>query len=109
MTQVAAIAASLLRGDVLSIMTGFQKFACTNLPRELSRSIEQKFKVKVSKTEKEFISTYGHKGTYFQYRLNHTEYNKDGIERMAAYVKEQMGDTTIKNNSNKGMQSEKLF
>jgi len=88
MTQTAAICQALLDGRVLSIMTAFKDFNCTNLPRELSRSVEQKFGIKVSKEKKEFISKYGaRKGYYFRYRLNHTDYNKEGIEKMRAYVK----------------------
>ena len=87
-TQVAAIAHSLLKGEVLSIMNGFQKFACSNTPREVSRAIEKKFNVEVSKERLDFTSTYGHKGFYFRYRLNKTDYNKPGIEKMKLYVKE---------------------
>lgn len=88
MTQIAAIAKALLDGEVLSIMNGFKKFACTNIPREISRGIEQKFGVAISRTHKDFVSEYGEPGFYFQYRLNRTEYNKEGIAKMEAYVKE---------------------
>lgn len=90
MTQVAAIAQSLLRGEVLSIMTGFKLFACSNLPREISRSIEAKFGVEVSRTRKDFTSQYGQPGFYFEYRLNRTEYNEKGIELMKAYCLEHL-------------------
>lgn len=86
MTQTAAICSALLKGDVLSIMDGFRKFSCTNLPRELSRSVEQKFGVEISKTPTKFTSQYGQKGQYYRYRLNHTDYNKEGIEKMREYV-----------------------
>ena len=88
MTQIAAIAKALLDGEVLSIMNGFKKFACTNIPREISRSIEQKFDVEVSRVKKDFVSEYGEPGFYYQYRLNRTEFNADGIAKMEAYVKE---------------------
>lgn len=89
MTQTAAIATALLKGEVLSIMTGFKQFACSNLPREISRSIEKKFGVEVSRTRKDFISKYGQPGYYFEYRLNRTEYNETGIELMRKYCLEQ--------------------
>jgi len=88
MTLTAALAKSLLSGEVLSIMDGFKRFGCTNIPRELSRSIEQKFGVIISKTPTEFTSQFGHKGSYFRYHLNQTEYNKEGIEKMREYVKQ---------------------
>ncbi len=88
MTQIAAIAQSLLKGDVLSIMDGFHKFSVTNLPRELSRSIEKKFGVIISKSPTLFKSQYGHSGVYFKYRLNKDlEQNKKGIELMKIYIK----------------------
>jgi hypothetical protein len=96
MTQVAAICKALLDGETLSIMTGFKQFACTNLPRELSRSVEQKFNVVISKERVDFTSKYGQKGFYFRYRLNHTDYNKEGIQKMRAYVgKETNGGKSI--------------
>lgn len=91
MTQTAAIAQSLLKGEVLSIIDGFKRFGCTNIPREISRLIEQRFGVEVSKTPTEFTSQFGRKGTYFRYRLNHTDYNKDGIQKMREYVKQHGG------------------
>lgn len=89
MTQTAAIVKSLLNGDVLSIMNGFHLFSCTNLPREISRSVEKKFGVEVSRERIDFKSKYGHAGIYFRYRLNRTDYNKPGIEKMEAYLKSQ--------------------
>lgn len=91
MTQTAAIALSLLKGDVLSIMNGFQLFSCTNLPRELSRSIEKKFGVEISKDKVVFKSKYGQPGFYYRYRLNKTEANAPGIARMIDYCQKQLG------------------
>lgn len=90
MTQIAALAAALLKGEVISIKTAFSQFGCTNAPREIGRSIERKFGVEVSKTPKKFTSRYGKSGVYYQYRLNATPYNKYGIEKMKAYLREQM-------------------
>jgi len=93
MTQICAIAIALLNGDTMTIADGFHKFHCTNLSRELSRSIEQKFGVIISKDKKEFKSIYDEKpGYYFRYRLNKTDENKDGMERMREYIKSQIGE-----------------
>lgn len=92
MTQTAAICKALLEGKTLSIMTAFQMFSCTNLPRELSRSVEQKFDIRVSKERINFTSKYGQAGSFFRYRLNRTEYNAPGIEKMKEYVAQQMED-----------------
>jgi len=88
MTQKAAICKSLLKGEVLSIMNGFKWFGCTNIPREIGRSVERKFKVEVSRVQKEGESRYKQPVRYTEYRLNRTEYNKEGIEKMEAYVRE---------------------
>ena len=86
MNQKCAIAKSLLKGEVLSIMNGFKWFGCTNIPREIGRSIEREFDVQVSRMQKEGISRYKQPVNYFEYRLNRTEYNKEGIAKMEAYV-----------------------
>lgn len=86
MTQTSAIAKALLQGKALSIMNGFHLFSCTNLPREISRSIEQKFGVEVEREQVDFKSKYGHVGIYFKYRLNRTERNKEGIKKMEQYI-----------------------
>ena len=88
MTQTAAIAKALLDGKVLSIMNGFRLFSCTNIPREISRSIEKKFCVDISRDKVEFVSKYGHPGVYYRYRLNRTEHNMNGIIKMERYVAE---------------------
>jgi len=88
MTQISAIALSLLNGETLSIMDGYRKFACSNLPREISRGIEQKFGVRVERTPTKFISRYGQSGSYHKYHLLNSDQNKDGIKKMKEYVKE---------------------
>ena len=90
MTQVAAICHSLLKGETLSIMNGFSKFNCTNLPRELSRSVEQKFGIELTRIPVPFVSEYGRKGEYYNYRLSKTEKNKPGIAKMRDYLAEHM-------------------
>lgn len=91
MTQVAAIAHSYLKGESNSIMTAFQKFNCTNLPRENGRSIERKFGVKLQAVPVKFKSHYGHTGVYYRYTLLNTSQNKDGIKKMKEYVRNQIG------------------
>jgi len=86
MTAKAAISKALLKGRVITIKTGFNEFGVTNLPREISRMIEQDFKVKVSKDRATDLSRWGVPRTYFRYRLNRTEQNMDGIKRMEEYV-----------------------
>jgi len=88
MNQKAIMCKSLLKGEVLSVMNCFKWFGVTNCAREIGRSIERPFGVEVSKLQKNFTSRYGQPGFYFEYRLNRTEYNKEGIAKMEAYVRE---------------------
>ena len=90
MTQVAAIAKALLDGQVISIMTGFRDFGCTNIPREISRSIEKKFDVDIDKTPTPFKSKLNpsRSGVYYRYRLPKIKTNREGIKAMKKYVKE---------------------
>lgn len=96
MTQLAAICTALLKGEVLSIMNGYSKFSCTNLPRELSRGVEAKFNVIISRDKVVFTSQYGQPGFYYRYRLNRTEYNAAGMEAMTKYIREQGGQLAHK-------------
>lgn len=94
MNQKAALCRALLSGDVLSIMDGFKKLGITNLPREVGRSIEREFDVRVSRTPKTAKTRYGTTCHYYEYRLNKSEHNKAGIEKMKKYIASQ---TTKKN------------
>ena len=88
MNQTCKLAKSLLKGEVISIITGFQRFFITNVPREVSRSIEQKFGVKCDKKQINFKNKDGESGYYFEYRLLNTDENKPGIEKMENYIRE---------------------
>lgn len=99
LTQKAAICHALLQGEVLSIMTAFKQFYCTNLPREISRSIEKEFGVQVSRTKRTSKSTYGEPGFYYQYRLNRdAKYNQAGIVKIREYVFKNFGNKRDKTN-----------
>lgn len=95
MTQKAAIAAALLRGEVLTIMDGFKKFGCTNIPREVSRSIENDFEVEVSRVRKDYTSMWGQPACHTEYRLNKSERNLPGIEKMKAYIKQELSTRAL--------------
>lgn len=88
MNQIAAMAASLLKGEVISVRTCFNRFGITNCAREVSRSIEDKFGVEVSRVRVDTITKYNTPCFYFEYRLNNTEHNKEGRAKMEAYVRE---------------------
>jgi hypothetical protein len=88
MTAKAALCSHLLAGHTLNIKNCFTLIGLTNCPREISRMIEQPFGVTVSRTRMEGESRYGQSVTWFDYHLNKTDYNKDGIEKMKQYVKD---------------------
>jgi len=90
MNAKAALAMALLRGEVITIMTGFKNLGITNVPREVSRCIEKPFGVIVSRTRKEGLSRYKVPCTWTEYKLNRTEYNLPGIKLIEEYVQQQI-------------------
>ena len=94
MTAKAALAKALLEGRVLNVKNCFETIGLTNCSREISRMIEQPFGVEVSRTHREGYSRYGSSITWCDYRLNATEYNRPGMNKMREYVKKEM-DTII--------------
>lgn len=94
MTSKAALCLALLEGRVLNIKNGFELFGITNIPREIGRSVERAFDVQVSRTTMVGKSRYGQECTWCNYRLNRTEYNKQGIEKMREYIRQQLPSST---------------
>jgi hypothetical protein len=88
MTQIAALAKSLLSGEVISIKNAYFDYGISNIAREIGRSIERKFNVEVSRVKKEGISRYGQSIVWFEYRLNKTDFNSKGIAEMSKYIVE---------------------
>ena len=88
MNQKAALIKALLAGEVVSIMTGFKLMGITNVPREIGRSIEREFNVTVSRVSKKSKTRYGGDCCYTEYRLNRSEHNLPGIQKMVEYLQE---------------------
>jgi hypothetical protein len=110
MTAKAALVQALLDGRVLNIKNCFETIGLTNCPREISRMVEQPFGVVVSRVQREGKSRYGQPVTWVDYRLNTTDYNKEGIEKMRRYVQEQKATTAITtDNQKKHLQQQNLF
>lgn len=87
MNAISAISQAFLNGDILTIKTAFRDFGISNLPREVGRSIERKFKVRISKLRKDGKSRYDVPVSYNEYRLNKDDpENADGIRAMIEYV-----------------------
>lgn len=107
-TKTAAICFAFLNGEVLTIMDGFKRFLVSNLPREASRQIEQKFGVKLARVTKQFKTEFGVSGCYNEYSLNKTKYNNDGIKKMWEYVDKNMVSPAPKNKKN-GYQQQSIF
>lgn len=89
MTATAALCKALLKGHVVNIKNGFDLFGITNVPREIGRAVERKFGVQVSRTQMDGRSRYGQECIWVNYRLNRTEYNREGIRKMEEYVASQ--------------------
>lgn len=90
MTAKAALCLHLLKGEVLNVKNVFTMIGLTNASREISRMVEKPFGVVVTRTRMDGKSRYGQSVSWINYRLNRTEYNKEGISKMVLYVESQM-------------------
>ena len=88
MTAKAALCKHLLDGHTLNIKNCFSLIGLTNCPREISRMVEQPFGVTVSRVRREGTSRYGQSVCWYDYHLNKSDHNLEGIEKMKLYVLE---------------------
>lgn len=98
-TAKAALCKALLAGEVLNIKNCFTLIGLTNAPREISRMIEKPFGVEVSRTPMKGKSKYGQPVSWFNYRLNASEHNYEGMKKMWEYIKLKEGEPMPKTNS----------
>jgi hypothetical protein len=89
-TRTAALAHSFLQGEILTIADCFRRFSISNLPREASRSIEDKFGLSLSRDKVDYKSTEGWPGYYYTYRLNKSRQTKESLELAWKYVEANM-------------------
>lgn len=93
MNATAALCKALLDGKVINIKTGFSLFGVSNVPREIGRSVERKFGVRIDRTPREGESRYGQHVTWYDYKLNKSlPENKEGVAAMRLYLAENMGE-----------------
>jgi hypothetical protein len=57
--------------------------------------VEQPFGVEVSRTHKEGKSRYEQPVVWVDYRLNRTEYNREGIKKMQEYVQKEIATINV--------------
>ena len=92
MNAKAMLAATFLQGKIVSNKTCFIELGLTNISREVIRMIEDEktgFGVQISRLKREVNSRWGKSIWYYEYRLNRLiEGNKDGIIKMAKYVRD---------------------
>ncbi|PWT75794.1 MAG: hypothetical protein C5B59_08040 [Bacteroidetes bacterium] len=109
MNQKAALCLALLRGDKLSILTGFKELGITNIPREIGRSVERAFKVRCEKTKMEGKTRWNTPTHWFVYQLKHTEQNSEGIELMRQYVRDHVEIKEVPRDKIRKLQQLKIF
>lgn len=88
MTSKAALCMALLEGRVLNVKNCFTEIGLTNISREIPRLVEKPFDVAVSRTPKTGKNRYGEPVCFINYRLNRSEYNLPGIQKMMEYLNE---------------------
>jgi hypothetical protein len=103
MNARAALCMALLDGQVLNVKNVFKTIGLTNASREISRMVESPFDVEVSRTPRKGKSRYGCPVTWIDYRLNKSERNIPGIQKMQEYIQKH---TTASVNQSTHTQSE---
>jgi hypothetical protein len=88
MNAKAAISQALLNGHTLNVKNCFHLFGITNCSREMSRMIEKDFGVRITRTPREGQSKYGQPCTWFDYNLELSQSNAEGIKKMIDYITE---------------------
>lgn len=96
MTAKAALCLALLEGRVLNVSNCFKELGLSNIAREIPRMVENPFGVVVSRVPKAGKSRYGQPVSYVNYRLNTSEHNLEGIEKMRLYCKKHGANFTTK-------------
>ena len=91
MTSRCALIQLLLSGDVVNLRTCYRDVGYSNVSREIIRMVEKPFGVEVSRTPMNGKTRYGTHCSWYNYRLNHTKQNAEGIAKMAMYVAENGG------------------
>lgn len=86
----AALLFALISNKTVSIKTGFNQFGITNVPREIGRSVERKFGVKVDKKRIDYKTQYGIHGYYYEYRLNKSKQNRDNVKKIYDFISKNM-------------------
>jgi len=88
MNAKTALVKALLDGRVLNVKNCFETIGLTNIAREIPRCVEDVFHVDVSRTDRTGTNRYGQCVNWVDYRLNKTDYNKEGIRKMRDYLAE---------------------
>lgn len=109
MTSKAALCMALLEGRVLNVKNCFKEIGLTNIAREIPRLVEKPFDVKVSRTKKEGKNRYKQDVTWYDYRLNKSEYNQPGIQRMKEYIQNHLPDMAKTDAEEKILRQQALF
>lgn len=101
MTSKAALAHTLLRGEVINARNIHKLTGYSNVSREIIRCIEREdqegFGVNVQRTPMQGVNRYGVHCKWFDYKLKRTEDNLPGIKRMRDYVNKELKNQRKKN------------
>lgn len=92
MTAKAALLMYLLKGHPLSLVNCFKEIGLSNPGREIPRMVEEPFGVEVSRTPTVGKNRFGSPVNFTVYRLNKTQRNLPGMDKMREYIKSQIGE-----------------
>ena len=114
MTAKAVLCLYLLEGRVLNVSNCFKEIGLSNIGREIPRMVEEPFGVIVSRVARAGKNRYNQPVSYTDYRLNASDHNLEGIEKMREYCKDHgvkfpSSGPSIVEYSKKLIQQTKLF
>lgn len=87
MNSKAALCLALIEGRVLNVKNCFNEIGLSNIAREIPRLVEKPFDVVVSRTPRKGKNRHGEPVHYIDYRLNRSDHNLPGIDKMIDYIK----------------------
>lgn len=89
MNAKTALIKALLDGKTVNIRNVHSLTSYTNASREIGRSVERAFGVRVDRTHREGKNRYKVHCIWTDYKLPQNGKNKEGIKKMKEYVKSQ--------------------
>ena len=109
MNKKSVLIKSLLNGETINVSNSIRLTSYSNPAREIPRSIEKPFEVKVKRTKIEEKDKHGNYTMHYNYRLYKTKENMTGIKKMREYISDNIKKYRPDRQENKVINQSDLF